>query len=485
MKKISLEDPIHVAYKRVKQDVLSLKSAVIGLYSDIYGYFFKRFGIEIGKGITKEEFEQVKTVFPLLSEMTLSQVDSLLNTFAEVRNINAHLYLSRKVRLDAEVEDYLYSIYFPLYAVTKDHYLTVYGQAYIAMFLCQKYNIWNFSSSFFKKFLKEFEGYCGNEISDYQVQFQHEYQKYCGSGKPIANECPLSKEHLAFMNQLFKRHMTEFVLSLEGMIHPGNKASEHVMNFKTMVQDAFPDENNYEAIDRIIMVRNCWLHGATLYDDIEYKGQNVCFDYRFLFESLIIIKKWMIRLTIDFMEIADILTKFGNACFCFYALRLVEVSYKLLDNRLLTQDKLDHRVMNLECAYENLLDSPENFLELAEELIEPNEITFKVAPSKFLDKTLRSTSCDKLRIVKLHSENGFQIGKYHTQQKNLSLVLADLNKEFQNPINGIYVADYFNNPTKRIGNRVLIDEIELKPNSIDNSLCVNAAKTKSQLNINL
>ncbi len=459
MKKISLEDALHVAYESVGPNVLNIKSAVINLYSDIDGYFARRFGMKIGEEINEEEFQKVKLVFPRLSEMTLNQFNSLTRTFVEVRNVNAHLFLSRKVELDVDVEDCLNSIYFPLFAVTKDHCLTVYGQAYIAMFLCQKYNIWSFATSFFRKWFVEFDCFDGKGLSDYQIKFQHQYQEYCGNGKPVCNDSPLTKDVCGNVSQLFKSHMTEFVLSIERLIYSRKKASEYSVSFKTMVRRTFTYEEDNEAIDRLVLIRNCWLHGVNLYDKIKFKEQEICFDYQFMFESLIIIKRSMMRSRRDFTKAINILTNFGKSCFCFYALRLVEITYKLIDNRLLTQEKVDSRVAGSFNVYQNILNLQKDFLELAEELVESDEIAYEVKAPKFTDWQKRTTKCEKLRIVKLHSDNGFQIGNFKTKQANLALALIDLDEEFQNKVNGMYVKEYFNNVAKKIGNRIIIDEI--------------------------
>ena len=462
MKKIALEDALHAAYEFVGPNVLSIKSSVINLYSDIDGYFTKKLGIKIGKEINEEQFQKVKLVFPRLSEMTLRQFNSLTKTFEEVRHVNAHLFISRKIKLDSGVEDYLNSIYIPLFIVTKEHCLTVYGQAYIAMFLCQKYNIWGFATSFFRKWFAEFDGYSGNELSSYQVNFQHLYQEYCGIGKPILSECPLPRKDLNYMNQLFKSNMAEFVLSIEETIYPSKKTHEYSISFKKMMEKAFIYDKDSEAISRLALIRNCWLHGVNLYDKIIYKNQEINFDYKFMFESLTLIKEWMMWSTIDFTRSIGILTNFGNACFCFYALRLVEVTYKLLDERLLTEEKVDSRITNANTAYQYIEESPTDFLELAEKLIEPDEIKFNVKAAKFTDWRPRVTKSGKLNIVKLHSDNGFEIGPFHTSQTDLTLALVDLEEDYQNKVNGNYVRDYFKNEGKKIGNRIIIDEINLK-----------------------
>ncbi len=481
MKKISLEDALHVAYKVINSEILGIKSAVINLYAEIDGDFSRRFGIEVNSAINDDQFKKVKLTFPKLCGLTLNQFNSLLNIFTEVRNINAHLYLSRKVELDSDIEDYLNLVYSPEYSVTKEHCLTIYGQAYIAMFLCQKNMIWGFATSFFKKWFIEFEGFGGDDISSHQIKFQHTYQIFCGQGKPIFNESQLPKKDLIYMNQLFRKDMTEFVLSLEEMIYPGKKSREYCKSFKNMIQEAFYYEEYDEAIDRIIIIRNCWLHGTYLYDLIEYKGQTVCFDYKFLFESLIIIKKWMIKAKTDFTYFGEILTKFGNACLCFYALRLIEVSYKLIDNRLLTNEKVEHRVCNSINAYQSILSAPRDFLEYAENLIEPDELRFKIKAAKCTgEKKQRSTKCDKLKIVKLHSENGFQIGDFYTNQTDLVLALVDLKDEYQNKINGIYVRDFFKVPTQMISNRIIVDEMNV--NSISDTEPQSVSKYKQSFN---
>ena len=238
-------------------------------------------------------------------------------------------------------------------------------------------------------------------------------------------------------------YIPKFIFSIERLIHPGDKAQESSPSFKTMIENAFSYEINGEVINRIVLIRNSWLHGVSLYDKIVYNNQEISFDYKFIFESLTIVKNWMMRSTRDFKESINTLTKFGNACCCFYALRLVEITYKLLDKRLLTKEKLDTRIIGANNAYYYIEESPKDFLKLAEELIETGEIDFKVKASKFADCKPRTTKVEKLNIVRLHSDSGFKIGDFQTPQTDLALALISLDENFQNKVNGIYVKDYF------------------------------------------
>ena len=461
MKKISLEDPIRKAYRSAGDDVLCIKSAVIALYSDFDRHFLKQFEIKLGMEIAAEQFEKTKPVFPCLAKMTLQQFNSLLETVARVRNVNAHLFLNKNVQLNEDVESYLQSVCPSQFAVTNNHNLTVYGQAYIAMFLCLKYNIFSFATSFFKGWLKEFDGYKGDDLSEFQINFQHNFQKYCGVDKPIFNDTTLPKIDVTFMNDLFKRNMPKFVFSAERAASTKNKDAAYTSSFKTLMEKACSNEGQNDAIRRFIILRNCWLHGTNLFDYIEYNGDKICFDYQFMIKSLVIIKKWMLDQPVNFAQAIRILTKFGQACFNYYALRLVEVSHKLLDNRLLTEEKINSRALGSMLAYSRLLDSPRDFLELAEELIGVSEIDLRLQASKFVDGKVRRAKYNRLLIVNMHSEKGFQIGKYHTEQTDLALTLIDLPEDFQNKVNGNYVKEYFKNPGKKISSRIVVSEINL------------------------
>ena len=60
---------------------------------------------------------------------------------------------------------------------------------------------------------------------------------------------------------------------------------------------------------------------------------------------------------------------FGQNFFNYYVLRLVEVSFKILDNRLLTEDKLESRLANMDNAFERFIKVDAKAFEMFSELI--------------------------------------------------------------------------------------------------------------------
>ena len=137
---------------------------------------------------------------------------------------------------------------------------------------------------------------------------------------------------------------------------------------------------------------------------------------------------------------------------------MVELSYKVLDSRLLTEDKVESRIQKLNQAFLRFSKTDVNYLDLAGKLIDPEHMKFYVTASKFLDKMPRKTICDNLKIIKLHSTSGFEIGKYKTYQQDLYLVSIDLRERFQNTINGKYLDKFETENIIKYGSKITVVE---------------------------
>ena len=122
--------------------------------------------------------------------------------------------------------------------------------------------------------------------------------------------------------------------------------------------------------------------------------------------------------------------------FDYYVLRLVELSYKILDNRLLTEDKLESRLSNIDNSFSRLIGVEPKIFETFSNLIDSYTITWSVAPSKFLDRIPRSFSCEKLIIAKIHSDYGFTIGDFKTERTDIILIANDVYGNDKNLVNG-------------------------------------------------
>ena len=75
--------------------------------------------------------------------------------------------------------------------------------------------------------------------------------------------------------------------------------------------------------------------------------------------------------------------------------------------------------------------------EMFSNLLNSNEILWSVSQSKFLDKITRKFKCRKLKIIKLHSDSGFDIGDFHTEKTDIILANVEIYYTFKNLINGL------------------------------------------------
>ena len=69
-------------------------------------------------------------------------------------------------------------------------------------------------------------------------------------------------------------------------------------------------------------------------------------------------------------------------------------------------------------------------------------VNYKITGAKFQDNISRHIKTEQLIIYHLHSNNGFQIGKLHTDANDLYLANLNISPEFQNKINGKYLSEY-------------------------------------------
>ena len=454
MKKNSLNDSVFHAYSVVNTNVLGIKSCIINLCSDIDRYFTLRFGVGISSKVGEDDFRRITRIFPSLSNMTISQFNKYIELLSNIRNINAHLHLCQRIMIESDLEKYLSSLVTPAYKVSINGELTVYGQSFVLVFLSQKYNLWPFITSFFSnRFFSEFSVMNGKEKSKFQTDYQHQVQEYCGIGKPLYPDYVKSMEW-QYMNDLFKYHMTRIIYAIEKECNHTSRSFTNSWSISRGLRNSSTFKNREDVIDLIIFLRNCWFHGTNLNDEIEFNDVKMKLTYKFIFESFISIKRCILNGNEKFDSVIHELNDFATNSLNFYALRLVEVSYKVLDNRLLTEDKVDSRIDNLSSAYERFLKADNTFYELSGKLIEPNDLEFYVSGCKFLDSIPRKTICRCLRILNIHCENGIQIGEFHTDKKDITLAIVDLEEKYQNKINGHSLADFQLFNEKKYGERI-------------------------------
>ena len=455
MSKLSLEMSIDSAYSVIDKSIVSVKSCVINLCSEIDRYFRMKYAINVSEPIENVDFNKIKNDFPSFNSMNREQFNRLLIVFKAIRDISAHLHLRKPIYLDDDIAEYLKDILEPDYKIKEDNKLTLYGQAYILYFFSNKYNLFTFITSYFSfQNFVEIRNLTGKEMNDYQVKTQHIVQEICGKGKPIF-PTNVDKFQYQFMSNLFKKHMTRIIFSIERICSKTKKSFDTTWSLRKILRTTGAFDYDEDVLNLIIDLRNCWLHGYGLNEVCVIDDKEILLDYRFIFESFTKIKCLLTNKR-EFNLIIKELNEFAIACFNFYVLRIIEVSYKFLDRKLLTQEKVDSRIENIMFSYDRFIKADLNYFELAGSLIEPDDIVFKVSGCKFSDKFTRVTKCYKLNIIELHSENGFNIGDYHTDKNELVLANVDILNEYSNKINGKYLSEYKLSEEIKYGNRISV-----------------------------
>lgn len=455
--KKSLQDNIKETYRIINQQTISIKTVLLGFCVDIERFFKLKLNIDIHKPLLDENIPSIYQYFPSLKAMTIDQLHRLMLVLVNVRNSNAHLHTNRNVFLDDDIREYFSNIAKPQYEVSVDKKITIYGCFYILVFLSQKYQLWHVCSSLFRSNL--FIEIEKKAMINFQTSTQHYFQEFCGYGKPIygegANE--YGKTIAQFLNELNKRYLTDLFFDLEMAIYPSKNSDHEVLSFVNILYSTNIFEKGSTLPVEILKLRNLWFHGAWLFDTVMVNDQPIKFDLPFILELLLKIKNFLLDKP-EFQPVIKDLHDYGSAIYDFYCLRIIEVSYKLLDKRLLTQEKIDSRTIDSMNAYQRLLQIDEKIFIAAGELINKKEIRWLVIPNKLSDLKPRTMSTEILNVYHLHSESGFEIGGVQTNAKQIALVLVGLQSGFENQVNGKYLSEYSIHKERMIGKRIKIIE---------------------------
>ena len=114
--------------------------------------------------------------------------------------------------------------------------------------------------------------------------------------------------------------------------------SFHCPSFKNMLNNIHELDDDIKK--NINNLRNYWLHGKLLNDVIIDGNKTFKFDLNLIIDTLALLKN-KIQINSIYKDIICDIDEFGQSLFNFYILRLIEVSHKILDVRLLTCEKLD------------------------------------------------------------------------------------------------------------------------------------------------
>lgn len=238
-----------------------------------------------------------------------------------------------------------------------------------------------------------------------------------------------------FKNDVLKKSLTKIFFDLEKTLNNNDRCSSKAPSLSSLLRTN--SLFSVEAISKIIKLRNCWYHGYFIGDVVENSGDDFVFTLKFTLEILKEITEIARKDVRKFRQISKDINNFVQSFLNYYVLRMVELSYKILDKRLLTIDKLESRLNNMDSAFKRFENVDSNFFEMLADLLSINKVRWRVARAKFLDNVTRDFYCENLKIAKLHSKNGFKIGSFQTDRKDIVLALVDLEERFENLVNGI------------------------------------------------
>ena len=359
--------------------------------------------------------------------------------FVNIRTIVAHLYISKPVYLDSDLEAFIKDNLESKYQIAVDKRLTVYGSILILTMMAQKYMIWPFCTSFLRcEFFNEIGR--GEEMSNFQIEQQKTFNSICGNGKPLTqNAEPVRGVEATYLNGVLKRCLTLVFFDLEKVLRNYKGCKPKAASLASMLKNhpLFTED----VISKIVILRNCWFHGSFIGDVVEYEGTKFEFTLEFAIETLKQIAKVGKNDMLRFGLVVNDISYFGQNFFNYYVLRLIEVSYKLLDKRLLTEEKLEERLSNVDTAFSRFSKVESETFEMFADLTNHNELRWKIGAAKFLDKSPRKFDCGNLIIAKIHCDSGFEIGNFRTERKEIVLVDVDLEDENLNLINGLRISD--------------------------------------------
>ena len=454
MKKFNLNDPVSKCYDKVDENTVELKGGFMGICTEIDRYFRLTLNIDLNKPVIFYHTDSFDEIFPNLIEMTQLQLEELRNIYCEIRNINAHLFLSKPIFITSELVCYFSKLSKPQYNISYNNELTIYGMFYILSFLGQKYQLWPFLTETFQcKFFLDIQK---KEYNTKLIETQHFLQKNCGLGKPIFFNDKSNKIEIQFFNDTCKRYMTKIFFALEKHILKWIFSSKKkIPSFRVLLEKNQPFANNKELINNLIILRNCWFHGNLLFDTVLIKKDTFIFSLEYVVSTFYKLKT-LLKDDEQYDYIIKLIENFGEKLIHFYCLRIVEISYKILDNRLLTEDKINSRIKDLNSAVSRLEQISPKYFEAAISLMSKNEISYKISASKFTDIFPRCTKTNILEIVKIKSENPISIGNFQSDYKEISLALVDIDSEFCNKINNLLIFDIERKPQKFYSSKICI-----------------------------
>ena len=456
---LNLTDKTTVAYDKINNTVTDLKSHFLNLCGEINRFFNINFGVLLTEKTPILKDEKFNKVFPILSGATDTQLQQLLEVFCKIRNLNAHLFLSFPITVPTELNDFLSTLPKPEYEITVDGKLTVFGMIYILSLLSQKYQLTPFlfevlRNKYFYKIVKQ-------EKVDILTRLQNYFYSLCGKGKPTYNTGDgFDSLDVQNFNNTIKQYLTKVFFGIEKCTLKWTLSSKSEPLFNYLLYKNSPFKQHNKLSKKLLRLRKNWIDGVALFDEINNNG----FIYTVTLNSVISVLtelKDLLSGEKDYELVVDSIKEFGEKLYAFYTLRLIEISYKILDSTLFMEDKIEDRLQSSIKAVERIKQAPSQFFELAEKLVGHSPVTYTINAGRFGDKLPRVFETDNLKILKITSANPIKIGEYQTSLTKIYFALVSVDIEKLKLINGISPCDLKGEKTDSFSSKISIYSVKL------------------------
>ncbi len=418
----------------------TIKSNLIGLCSDVDRYIRLSTGVDIYHEMNDKSFSKIIKCMYKFHELSLEQFNRLLFTFISIRDISAHLYLNRKIYLDDDLREFISSKGIHRYALEKSKELTIYGAFCLVFLFSQRFQFHTFITSVIRHdVFKEIEK---TSMPTFQSSFRLNVDRLIGNGKPIhpSGNVPFPPDCFTFFVQQANESITELFFNLEYFSINKKTSSDHVPTFKQYLEKYPFLRIDADLMESIVWLRNCWLHGYHLFDELDEFQRVETFDLDTFFDILIEIKN--VFENTRYSQIIDNINKCAERLIDFFTLSFIEVSYKLLDKRLFEEQKAENR-----CAKSVNLDTRLFIPDITHydkmfKLLKDGAVKWYLTSSKFKDGQARIVKSDKLVVYEITSKNNLVINDVLVEVKDIAVAKLDLEDDKQVKINGRVLSEY-------------------------------------------
>ncbi len=463
--KISLSDTLDEAFRGLGNELTGFKSSLLGLCVDIDRYLSITCQIDTSGDVGLEEFSKALEIFPRFKSLTLEQFNRYLILFRKIRDESAHYHLAMPIPFDEDLEEFVWeNAMDPIWKTSFHGNITVYGAVLVLALLSQKYMIWPFCTTFYGN--RYFIEITKHGRGDFRIQEQKFLEFLCGKGKPIVQAMgrTLEKDEI-YINDTLKRTLTSVFFGLEIItMSEDDRLRSSIPSFRRLLEGSKLFDG--DLTERIVWLRNQWFHGTFIGDEVVYDNKTIRFTLELVLGILNDLLKAIRQEDRKPEWLIEDLNAASQAFFDFYALRIVEVSHKILDSRLLREEKLEDRLKSARAAYERMKNASQDLYEAFASLRYDGFLLWNVKPAKFQDDIKpRKTMTANLKIFKIHCDSGFRIGDFKTNRQDIVLASVSVETGFENKVNGIELPSLKGKEVGHLSKFITIFEAELPPNS--------------------